>query len=100
MQSLPFGLRCLIAQYNQDVFPEDCALIQRDYDELLEHAINHNRPGQLRVLLDCKECKDPKAVKWAAKNGHVECLQLLIDAKCTIDMSCVQLLLDYNCPLH
>ena len=111
MQSLPFGLRLSITQYNQVVFPEDCTLIQKEYDRLLDHVIKNNKAGQLRVLLECEKCKNPNAIDIAAENGHVECLHLLIEAKCPIDeaviniaasngyVECLQLLLISKCPL-
>ena len=85
MQTLSFDLCYTIGEYLGLVFPTDKNLLEKDYDRLLEYTIKNNRLGQIRILLDFKQCTDPDVVNWAAANGRTECLQLLLNAKCPMD---------------
>ena len=90
MHPPPSNLCYTIGQYLDLVFPTDYDLLERNYDGLLKYSIINNRPGQLRILLDFKQCTDPDLVTLAAERGHKECLQLLLDAKCPMDETAIK----------
>ena len=85
MNSLPFELLSCISQYTQTVFPTDIDIIRSNYEQLFYFALKNNKPGFLRILLDCKQQIIPDAVQSAAGNGYPECLQLLLAAGYSMD---------------